>query len=213
VNWRRYTVEKFSASLSSEKTVRPDKSWLVKATENITIAPRCRYIVLGKLESEKGQTPAPLVCVEPAQIATEGIFSARALSRVEPGTKETSSVTSPGIRNVIRVSNSCVLLMVANFSDESLTIPKKTILGVAEQIEEPLVNRINDEIKSDTSPVKPRRKRKNEALYQKLLHGKLDHLPQEEKDLIEPIILKYADVSMMKTPMILRLQTLLSIRQ
>jgi hypothetical protein len=53
----RHTKEKFSASLSSEKTVQPDKSWLVKATENIAIAPRCRQIVLGKLESEKGHTP------------------------------------------------------------------------------------------------------------------------------------------------------------
>jgi hypothetical protein len=82
--------------------------------------------------------------------------------------------------------------MVANFSDEALTIPKKTVLGVAKQIAEPLVNRINAS-KSDTnSPAKPRRKRKNEALYWKLLRGKLDHLPQEEKDLIEPVLLKYA---------------------
>jgi hypothetical protein len=48
-----HTDEKFSASLSSENTVQPDKFWLVKATENITISPRCRQIVLGKLEGEK----------------------------------------------------------------------------------------------------------------------------------------------------------------
>ena len=68
--------------------------------------------------------PPPLVCVEPAQIKIEGVFTARALSRVEPGTQEPSSVTSPGNYTVTRASNSCVLLMVANFSDESLTIPK-----------------------------------------------------------------------------------------
>jgi hypothetical protein len=83
--------------------------------------------------------------------------------------------------------------MVDNVSDESLTIQKKTVLGIAEQIAEPLINIINPESKSNTnSPAKPRRKRKNEALYQKLLHGKLDHLPQEEKDLIKPVLLKYA---------------------
>jgi len=82
----RHTDERFSASLSSEKKVQPDKSRLDKATEKITIASRCRQIVLGKLENEKGQTPPPLVCVEPAQIAIEGIFSARELSLVEPGT-------------------------------------------------------------------------------------------------------------------------------
>jgi len=32
-----HTDEQFSASLSSEKTVQPDKSWLVKGKEN-----RCR---------------------------------------------------------------------------------------------------------------------------------------------------------------------------
>jgi hypothetical protein len=39
--------------------------------------------------------------------------------------------------------------MVDNFSDELLTTPKATFLGVAEQIAEPLLNRINAESKSD----------------------------------------------------------------
>jgi len=85
--------------------------------------------------------------------------------------------------------------MVANFCDEALTIPKKNILGVSVQIAEPLVNRINDKGKSDiNSPEKTQRKRKNETLYQKLLQGKLDHLPQEEKHLMEPVLSKYAHV-------------------
>jgi len=152
-----------------------------------------------------------MVCVEPAQIAIEGIFSARALSRVEPGTQEPSRVTSPGSHTATQASNSCVLLMVANFSDESLTIPKKTVLGVAEQNPEPLVNSTSTESKSDTSPTKSRRKRKNEALYQKLLHGKLDHLSQEEKD-NRAGTSKIRTSSIMKTQMILRVQTLLNIR-
>jgi hypothetical protein len=46
--------------------------------------------------------------------------------------------------------------MIDNFSDESLTIPKKTVLGIAERIAEPLVNRINAESKSDTlHPLNP----------------------------------------------------------
>ena len=103
--------------------------------------------------------------------------------------------------------------MVANFSDEALMIPKKTVLGLAKQIAEPQVYRINAASKSDTnSPAKPRKKRKNEALYWKLQRGKLAHLPQEEKNLIEPVLLKYAQVLMMKTRMILRVQTLSSIR-
>jgi len=41
--------------------------------------------------------------------------------------------------------------MVAKFNDESLTIPKKTALGLAEQIAEPLVDIMNAESKSDTT--------------------------------------------------------------
>jgi len=46
----RHKDEHFSPSLSSEKTVEPDRSWFIKATENVTIAQRCRQIVVGKLE-------------------------------------------------------------------------------------------------------------------------------------------------------------------
>jgi hypothetical protein len=43
-------------------------------------------------------------------------------------------------------------------------------------------------------PTKPPRKGRNEALYRKLLRGKLDHLTQEDRQKIEPILLKYARV-------------------
>ena len=33
------------------------KSWLVRFTENITVAPRCQQVAIGKLEVEKGQRP------------------------------------------------------------------------------------------------------------------------------------------------------------
>ena len=68
--------------------------------------------------------------------------------------------------------------MVANFSNEALIIPKATVLGVTEKISESLVDSINSN--SDLL-AKPRRKRRNEALYQKLLQNKLDHLPQKER--------------------------------
>ena len=63
-----------------ELTVHQDKIWLLKITENIMIAPRCRQIVLGKLETEKGQSHPPLVWVEPIQIPIEGILSACAFA-------------------------------------------------------------------------------------------------------------------------------------
>jgi len=42
-----------------------------------------------------------------------------------------------------RTRNSQAMVMVANFSDEQLIIPKATVLGVAEEITEELVDRIN----------------------------------------------------------------------
>jgi hypothetical protein len=85
--------------------------------------------------------------------------------------------------------------MVANFSDEALTIPKATVLGIAEGISESLVGKIN--ARSETNliePAKPPRKRKNETLYKNLLHGKLDHRTPEERAHIEPVLIKYAHV-------------------
>jgi len=56
--------------------------------------------------------------------------------------------------------------MVANFTNEALTIPKTTILGITEEVSESLVDRINTD--SD-QPTKPQRKKRNEAVYLKLL--------------------------------------------
>jgi hypothetical protein len=85
--------------------------------------------------------------------------------------------------------------MLANFSDEPLTISKAKVLGVGEGTEESIVDKVNAGEKSGPdSPTKPRRKRKNEALYCKFLNGKLDHLPPDERRLIEPVLVKYAYV-------------------
>jgi hypothetical protein len=59
--------------------------------------------------------------------------------------------------------------MLANFSHETLTLPKSTVLGVAEEVSEELVDRINKpEQTSLEPPTRARRKRKNEALYNNL---------------------------------------------
>jgi len=85
--------------------------------------------------------------------------------------------------------------MLANFSEETLTVPKHTVLGIAQQVSEALIHKINAGGESDiNSPTRPPKKRKNEALYEKLLPGKLDHLALEERHHIEPILIKYAHV-------------------
>jgi len=81
--------------------------------------------------------------------------------------------------------HSCACVMVANFSDEALTIPKATVLGIAERISESMVAKINTKSEANLiEPAKPPRKRRNETLYYKLLQGKLDHLTQEERESI-----------------------------
>jgi len=59
-----------------------------------------------------------------------------------------------------------------------------------------LVDKINARSESNLiEPAKPPRKKKNENLYNKRLHGKLDHLTAEERAHIEPVLIKYAHVS------------------
>jgi hypothetical protein len=77
--------------------------------------------VIGKLEFEQGKDPPPFVCVEPAHIPIEGILPASALTRVECSPSNTSRMTSQAEH------------MLANFSDETLTVPKWTVLGIAEE--------------------------------------------------------------------------------
>ena len=85
--------------------------------------------------------------------------------------------------------------MLANFSGETLIVPIATVLGIAEEVSEDLVNRVNAESVSDTnSPARSPRKRKNEHLYSHLLQGKLDHLKPEERRYHEPVLMKYAHV-------------------
>jgi hypothetical protein len=85
-------------------------------------------------------------------------------------------------------------LMLANFNDEALILPKATIVGVAEEISESLINKINAKTETNLrEPTKSPRKRKNEALYY-LLQSKLDHLTPEKRQYIEPVLVKYVHI-------------------
>jgi hypothetical protein len=81
--------------------------------------------------------------------------------------------------------------MVANLSHEALTIPKATVIGIAEEEEESLVHQINTDSNLRT---RPHRKGTNEVHYQKLLPKKLDHFYWENRQMLEPVSLKYAHV-------------------
>jgi len=42
-----------------------------------------------------------------------------------------------------RSPNARAYVMLANFSDQALTVPKSTVLGLAEEVSEPLIDKIN----------------------------------------------------------------------
>jgi hypothetical protein len=93
---------------------------------------------MGRLEAEKEQSLAPLVCIEPVQIPIEGIFPACALSRVEQSARQSDVLSQHG-RELIGSRNS-PYVMVANFSGKELTLPKSTVLGAVEEVSEPLID-------------------------------------------------------------------------
>jgi hypothetical protein len=68
-------------------------------------------------------------------------------------------------------------MLVANFSNETLTLPKTIVLGIAERVREDEIDKINPKAKLGAQSVaKTQRQVTNEGLYEKLLKGKLDHL-------------------------------------
>jgi len=146
----RHMDEQLSASLHSETITNSRKTWLVRAKENVVVAPRCRQIIVGRLESEKGESLPPLVCVEPAQLPVEGILPARALSQVMLGAPEPSRTEAQPSRDLTGPPKNCAYVMIANFSNKTLTLPKATVLGVAEDVSESLVDCIN------TTQINPR---------------------------------------------------------
>jgi hypothetical protein len=103
--------EQFPASPRHETHATQNNTWLVRATENIVVAPRCRQFVVGRLDSQEEQKLPPLVCVEPGVIPIEGIFPARVLSRVESSTREPSQATAQHEHSVTRAPASSAYVM------------------------------------------------------------------------------------------------------
>ena len=122
-----------------ERNSTPVRAWLVKARENITMAPRSQQVVIGKLELEQKQQP-PLVYIVSAHIPIEGVLPTRALTRVEYSPGKTSLMTSHPDHMAARSPNTRAYIILANFSDQTLTVPKSTVLGTSEDASEPLID-------------------------------------------------------------------------
>ena len=128
---------------------------------------------------------------EPALIPIQGVLHGRVLTRVETFTPQRSKLTSQTGCVEIGQAVNRAHVVVANLSYEPLTIPKSTVIGVAEPVSGNLV--ISGEQTDVKLPTVPCRKKINEELY-KLLRSKLDHLPLHERRLIETLLVKYGHV-------------------
>ena len=132
----------------------------VRARQDIILAPRCRQVVSAKLESEKKQRRPDLFCIDSVQIPIEGIFPARALSWVGHNAQRSGKLTSQQDREVGKSADS-TYVMLATFRNEPMKIPVATILGVAEEASEALIDIINANTESRVNkPTKPLRKRR-----------------------------------------------------
>ena len=70
-----------------------------------------------------------------------------------------------------------------------------TILDIVEEVSEAEIDKIISRSESSSKvPTKTPRQKKNDALYHRLLRGKLDHLTLEDKQQIEPVLQKYVHI-------------------
>jgi hypothetical protein len=86
-----------------------------------------------------------VVCIEPAAIPIQRILAALALSRVGAVARDTARLTSQPIQVKIDTPADSVNVVLSNFSHEELILPKATVLGVAEEVSETLIDIINKE--------------------------------------------------------------------
>jgi hypothetical protein len=56
----------------------------VTLAELVKLTPRAKQMLIGRLEVPKRGSETPLVCIEPAQLSSEGILVARGVSRIVP---------------------------------------------------------------------------------------------------------------------------------
>jgi hypothetical protein len=97
----------------------------------------------------------------------------------------------------IRYPADSITLMVVNFSKEELTLPKGKVLGLAQEISENLVVSVSDEENADRGTEQTFFSGSNKKVpreFEKYVDVKLAHLSRAEKEIIEPVLIKYAGI-------------------
>jgi len=96
----------------------------------------------------------------------EGVLPSHDLTRVETVTPQPSKLTSQNCCFETGTLVNRENVVVANFTDESLTLPGATVIGEAEPVSENSVILVNSgEQTVAILPTVPRRKKRNVALY------------------------------------------------
>jgi hypothetical protein len=95
-----------------------------------------------------------------------------------------------------RYPSDFIMLVIANFSDEELPVPKGTVLGVAQEISENLAVSLIDEEVADRSTEQTFSGSNKEVPkgFRKYVNEKLAHLYRAERKIIEPVLIKYAGI-------------------
>jgi len=158
-----------------EVVLNDSEAWTIISKETVVLQPRAKHSVLGKVQGENSRNPSCLLCVEPAHVPIEDICVARVLTRPsvaihrsQPVGKSALSTSctqlnmhAPDVPHDLKVSKQLdstleiiyppdsITLMIANLSDEELTLPKGTILGVVQEVSENLVASVNHEDDAD----------------------------------------------------------------
>jgi hypothetical protein len=87
--------------------------------------------------------------------------------------------------------------MVVNFSEEELTLPKGTLLGIAKELSEKLVVSVSDEENADRGTEQPFFSGSNKEVskwFKKYLDERLAHLSRAARKIIEPVLIKYTGI-------------------
>jgi len=162
-------------SQPQEVVLNDSEAWTVISKETVVLRPRAKHTALWKIQGGNSKNPTCLLCVEPAHVSTEGICVVHVLTRpsvaihrnqpvgkiVLPCSYTQLNMHAPDFPHDLEVSKqldstpeiryppNSITPMIANFSDEELTLPKGTILGVAQEVSENLVVSVNHEDDAD----------------------------------------------------------------
>jgi hypothetical protein len=155
-------------------------------------------MIIGKLDVPKRREKPRLICIEPAQLPFEGILVARGLSRSISSTQQPSQPRALAALSESDRPQKCdsaqafAHVLIVNFSHEEIEVPKATVLGMAEKISESPVAALNDEPTGELN--KGSRHTKVVPSFREYLNDKLGHLSREEREAIEPVLLRYRNI-------------------